>query len=657
MMTPTPGGTFSTYNHSTVASQYHVIPTFFERPHFLSTGFNDDAKEQIRQMVDIVDLVGQSINLERRGKLFLGLCPWHTDNRPSLQVDPNRQTWKCWPCNLGGDIFSFIMQREGVEFREALELLADIAGIELKKSNRPKAEPGSPDDKRTLFKAAQWAAELFHQHLLHSHEAANAREYLQSRGITSDSIKKYRVGFAPNDWEFLLRESGRTEFSPQVLHAVALLGFSEARKKYYDFFRGRVMFPIHDTRDRTVAFGGRILPQYADDKNAKYVNSPETKIFSKSDNLYGIDVAIDAIRKGGKVLVMEGYTDVIMASQYGVTNVVAVLGTAINDVHVRNLKRLADVVTLVLDGDEAGKKRANEVLEYFVKGQLDLRILTLPANLDPCDYLQERGTQDFLELTETAVDALQHKLNVELDGVDPLRDTHAANAALQSVLQTMALVANEQVTTDIAARQREQLILGRLARTFALDQDELHNQLSALRTQKQSGSAYQLPNSASVPLSTPQHPTPRPRVRLTAMETELLELLIERPDLAPGAAREIYVDDLATDPMRIIYGVYTNRVVEGLSTNFDEILLEIEDPQLKFVLVDTAENAKNKAKKVQLSPEQRLDSLVQSISKRIRDGERREFIRQLENNEVAPDQEAELLQQILDQEREDQGLT
>ena len=603
-------------------------------------------------MVDIVDLIGQSINLERRGKLFLGLCPWHTDNRPSMQVDPHRQTWKCWPCNIGGDIFSFIMQREGVDFREALELLADMAGVELKKSNRPKAEPGSPDDKRTLFKAASWATDVFHQHLVRSPNAAGARDYLQSRGITEESVRKFKIGFAPNDWEFLLKESGRTEFSAQVLHAVALLGYSQPRKKYYDFFRGRIMFPIQDTRDRTVAFGGRILPELADDKNAKYVNSPETKIFSKSDNLYGIDVAIDAIRKGGKVLVMEGYTDVIMASQYGVSNVVAVLGTAINEVHVRNLKRLADVVTLVLDGDDAGKKRANEVLEYFVKGQLDLRVLTLPESLDPCDYLQTHGTQAFLELAEKATDALQHKLNVDLEGVDPLRDIHAANAALQGVLETMALVSSEKVSTDVAARQREQLILGRLARTFSLEHDELHNQLNALRSQRRN-------NGPSLPVidSVPQHPTPRARVRLTPMETELLELLIERPDLAPGAARGIYVDDLASEAMQCIYRVYTDRVLEGLSTNFDEILLEIDDPQLKFVLVDTAENAKNKANKTQLSPEQRLDSLIQSISKRIRDGERRELFRQLENNEVSPDEEAEILQRLLDQEREDQGLT
>ena len=375
------------YNHYYQLTYQPDFLVLTETPK-LSTGFQDDAKEEIRQKVDIVDLVGQSISLERRGKLFLGRCPWHTDNRPSLQVDPNRQTWKCWPCNLGGDIFSFIMQREGVEFREALEILADIAGVELKNSNRPKAEPGSPDDKRTLFRAAGWAAELFHHHLLHSPEADTARQYLQDRGITGDSIRKYKGGYTPNDWEFLLRESRRTEFSPQVLHACALLGYSESRKKHYDFFRGRIMFPIHDTRDRTVAFGGRILPQFAGDKNAKYVNSPETKIFSKSDNLYGIDVAIDAIRKGGKVLVMEGYTDVIMASQYGLSNVVAVLGTAINEVHVRNLKRLADIVTLVLDGDDAGKKRANEVLEYFVKGQLDVRVLTLPDGLDTCDFLQ-----------------------------------------------------------------------------------------------------------------------------------------------------------------------------------------------------------------------------------------------------------------------------
>ncbi len=603
-------------------------------------------------MVDIVDLVGQSINLERRGKLFLGLCPWHTDSRPSLQVDPNRQTWKCWPCNIGGDIFSFIMQREGIEFRESLEFLADMAGVELKKSNRPQAEPGSPDDKRTLFKAADWAAECFHQYLLNSSAADVARQYLHNRGITAESIRKFKIGYAPNEWEFLLRESGRTEFSPPVLHACALLGFSQSRKKYYDFFRGRVMFPIHDTRDRTVAFGGRILPQYADEKNAKYVNSPETKIFSKSENLYGIDLAIDAIRKGGKVLVMEGYTDVIMASQYGVTNVVAVLGTAINEIHVRNLKRLADVVTLVLDGDDAGKKRATEVLEYFVKGQLDLRILTLPEGQDPCDYLQANGTEAFLQLTETANDALQHKLDVELDGVDPLRDTHAANAALQSILQTMALVSGQQVITDVAARQREQLIMGRLARTFSLEHDEIHDQLVALRNQKETPK-----NADKREGSPPQHPTPRKRIRLTPMETELLELLVERPDLAPGAAREIYVDDLASDAMKAIYAIYTNRVLEGLSTKFEDILLEIDDPQLKFVLVDNAENAKNKANKVNLSPEQRLDSLIRSISKQIRDGERREMMRKLENKEVSADEEAELLQQLIEQEREDQGLT
>ncbi len=411
------------------------------------------------------------------------------------------------------------------------------------------------------------------------------------------------------------------------------------------------MFPIHDTRDRTVAFGGRILPQFADDKNAKYVNSPETKIFSKSDNLYGIDVAIDAIRKGGKVLVMEGYTDVIMASQYGISNVVAVLGTAINEIHVRNLKRLADVVTLVLDGDDAGKKRANEVLEYFVKGQLDLRVLTLPEGLDPCDYLQTNGTEAFLDLTGKAADALQHKLDVELANVDPLRDIHAANAALQSILKTMALVSADQVATDIATRQREQLILGRLSRTFSLELSEIHDQLVAVRHQTHS-------NPTTSPINgLPQHPAPRQRVRLTPMETELLELLTERPDLASGAAREIYVDDLASGAMKYIYGIYTNRVLEGLSTNFEDILLEIDDPQLKFVLVDAAENAKNKASKSQLTPEQRLDSLISTISKQIRDGERRELMRKIENREVSADEEADLLQQLIDQEREDQGLT
>ena len=611
--------------------------------------FNDDAKEQVRRMTDIVDLTGQSIHLQKQGRIYVGLCPWHNDERPSLQVDPQRQTWKCWVCDIGGDIFSFVMQREGVEFRAALELLAEAAGIELGGRPRQKAEAGSPEDKLTLYAAAKWAENLFHQYLLEHQDAATARDYLKERGFNRDSIATYAVGFAPMGWSFLSSQVHQSPYSAEVFKAIALLGYNSERENYYDFFRGRVMFPIHDTQQRTVAFGGRILPAFADDRSAKYVNSPETLIFSKSEQLYGIDVSIDVIRKDGKAIVMEGYTDVIMAHQHGVQNVVAVLGTAINDIHVQHLKRLAQEVTLVLDGDVAGKKRANEVLEHFIKGNLDLRILTLPDGLDPFDYIQQFGANGFFTLLESSVDALQHKVNIELDGINPATDTHRASTAIQNILMTMAFVPREQSISDTEYRRREQLILGRLARLFALPDDDLRQQLNSIRRQGKA-EQYNRPNVSEAAVSAKPD-------KLTTTETELLELLVVHPELAPGAVRSIDPSHFHSKNLRDIFGVISEAVNQGEELTFAHILLKIDDPTLKFVLVAAEETAKNKASMVQLSPVERLETLTKGFEQFTREGEHREKLQKLQSQDVPADEQVELLQQLLEEERENQGLS
>jgi len=611
--------------------------------------FNDDAKEQVRQLTDIVDLTGQSIHLQKRGRIYVGLCPWHDDERPSMQVDPQRQTWKCWVCDIGGDIFSFVMQREGVDFREALELLAEAAGVQLSGPRRDNIAPGSPNDKKTLYAAAAWAKNIFHQYLLHHADAQIARDYFSQRGITHESLTRYQVGFAPNRWDFLSNQIADSPYSYEVLKAVALQGHNADRNSYYDFFRGRVIFPIHDTQNRTVAFGGRILPQFADERAAKYVNSPETLIFSKSEQLYGIDISLDAIRKGGKALVMEGYTDVIVANQYGVANVVAVLGTAINDIHVQHLKRIAQEVTLVLDGDDAGRRRANEVLEHFVKGHLDLRILTLPDGLDPCDYLQNRGTEAFFELIETSVDALQHKVNIELAGINPAVDTHKSAMAIRNILSTLAMVPRDQTISDVEYRRREQLILGRLGRAFSLPADDLRQQLSTIRRNGGSQNA----------IATADKPTPvssRPDV-LDATEAEILELLVSHPELTPGAIRGFDPYMFRSANLQYIFEFLAEYVNQGDEISFDQLLLKIEDPTIKFVLVQAEENAKNKESTVQLTPTARLESLIAKFQREIRDGEERETIRKLRSNEVNDDEEMRLLQHLLEQQRLDRGLS
>ncbi|HVC95291.1 MAG TPA: DNA primase, partial [Pirellulales bacterium] len=340
----------------------------------------DSTKEQVKRSIDIVDLVGEYIPLRREGRNYKGLCPWHDDSRPSLHVNPDRQTFHCFVCHIGGDIFSFIEKREGVSFKEALAMLAERAGVKM--SSSAGRTTGEPDQKQMLYQAAAWAEQQFHECLMRSDEGDVARRYLASRGITDDSARRYHLGFAPNQWDWLQKRARDTRFTPPLLHKIGLVKERQQGQGYYDFFRGRVMFSIRDVQGRPVGTGGRLLPDLGTE-GAKYINTTETPLFSKSNLLYGLDVAKDAISKGRAATVMEGYTDCIIAQQCGLDNAVAVLGTALGERHIRLLRRFADRIDLVLDGDEAGRKRTDEILELFVAEQVDMRILTLPDDLDP----------------------------------------------------------------------------------------------------------------------------------------------------------------------------------------------------------------------------------------------------------------------------------
>ncbi len=404
-----------------------------------------DAKEQIRQAIDIVDLVGSVVQLRRQGRNYVGLCPWHDDSRPSLQVNPERQSFKCWVCDIGGDIFSFIMKTEGVEFPEAMAMLADRAGVTLQQPSRPEspepsassAGPAAPD-KRTLYEAMAWAQRQYHDCLLGAAEAEPARKYLQDRGITAASIEQFNLGFSPTEPAWIFQRAGGTPAQARVLETIGVLARSAGGGGLYDRFKGRVLFAIRDVQGRPVGMGGRVLPGLSDSP-AKYVNSPETPLFAKSHLLYGLDLARETIRKSHTALVMEGYTDCIVAHQYGFTDAVAVLGTALGEAHVRILKRFADRIVLVLDGDEAGRRRANEVLELFVAQQVDLRILTLPDELDPCEFLQERGADAFRRLLETeTVDALDHAIRTATGGIDLGHDIHGSSEALARLVAIVA---------------------------------------------------------------------------------------------------------------------------------------------------------------------------------------------------------------------------
>jgi DNA primase len=609
-----------------------------------------DDKERVRQAIDIVDLVGSYLQLRREGRGYKALCPWHDDSRPSLQINPDRQSFKCWVCNVGGDVFSFIMKMENVEFPEALAMLADRAGIQLTpyRASGSGAAGGSgvtgnADDKRTLYQAAAWAEQVFHECLLKSPESEPARKYLRDRGIDAESVRRFHLGFAPDRWDWLIQQSLKSNISAKVLERIGLLVRKDGGG-HYDRFKGRVLFSIRDTQARPIAVGGRILPEAAATNPAKYINSPESPLFSKSNMLYGLDLARDSITKSRIAIVMEGYTDCIVARQFGFENVLAVLGTALGDRHIRLLRRFADTIVLVLDGDEAGQKRTSEILSLFVAEQVDLRIVTLPDELDPCDFLLAHGAEAFRAHLDAAVDGLEHAFRIETRGLDIEKQPHEASQALDRMLQTIAKAPRLRADTTAELKVRESQILARLAREFDVEEKVLRERISDLR-------GKQRPAKSSPPAA---DQSAAPLESLNIWDQELLEILLLEPESVRAVAEVIRAEHLASEACRRIFATCCSLSAAGVTPSFDRLLLEFDEPQYKNLLVELDEKGQAKGTHdVAL----RLRELLDGFRRRDGDRQLRAQTRALQERKFDAVEELTMLQQLIDQERRRQGIS
>ncbi len=310
--------------------------------------------ERIKQKLDIVEEIGAVVSLKKSGKAFKGLCPFHGERTPSFYVFPDKQDWHCFGCGERGDIITFVQKQQSLDFREALELLAERAGIPLESGSRPEsAEEAAETSARKRMRALNEAAAIwFHHQLLQSTSAQYCRSYLDSRGVSNDSIAQWRLGYAP-DGDALTQYLLSVGYSEKELVEVGLAREREASRGggIYGYFRNRLIFPIRDVRGQTIAFGARAL----DGSNIKYLNTPQTLLFDKSATLYGLDLARDAIRRGNRIVIVEGYMDAVVTHQYGTRNVVACIGSAITEKHIRQIKKLTRRVTLALDPDAAGE--------------------------------------------------------------------------------------------------------------------------------------------------------------------------------------------------------------------------------------------------------------------------------------------------------------
>lgn len=560
----------------------------------MALGFPSDFKELVRSRTDLVELIGESVALEpeRGGRGFKGLCPFHDDHNPSLTVSPERQSYKCWSCGEGGDCYSFVMKTQALEFPAAVRLLAELAGIEIPREHTGGNGQGG-DRKKRLLTIMEWAENEFHRFLLDARAGGRARDYLAGRGFSAEMISTFRLGFHPNDWNWLLgRTGGRFQAAEMV--AAGLMGERPDGSGYYDNFTDRVLFPIRDPQGRAVAFGGRILPDCDRADAAKYWNGPDTQLFSKSSLLYGFDVAREAIRRSKTAVVVEGYTDCITLHQHGLGNVVATLGTALTDLHVSLLKRFARKVVLLYDGDEAGQRAAERALAMFLAQKVDLRILTLPPGIDPTDYIASHGADALREQVENAVEAWDHKLQLSIkqNGLDSI---DGRDRVLSEMLELMSVV--PQLTGDA----REDILLHRLAREVGASEQKVR-QMRRQATAKKSRRGQHMPEfQEPADLDTNAGPLTELQNNHERQEFELLEIIFSVPETIETIRREVDLADFTQQHLRTLLQVCFDLGEQGVEPSYERVTSALEDMNLKRLALWIDEEARNKgvAKKLE----------------------------------------------------------
>jgi len=340
---------------------------------------------RINDTADIVDVVSKYVDLKKRGRNFFGLCPFHNEKTPSFSVAPDKGIYHCFGCGNGGNAVNFIMEYEKISFVDAIQELGGQFGIEVEFSGDNK----SNEFFHELYEIHNLAADLYHKTLF-SDKGEKAKKYLLDRGIDEKLIKLFKIGFAPKNSTFLLESIKTKQYKKDVIKKSGLFGFADS--KIYDRFRSRIMFPISNTSNKVIAFGGRV---FGVDDPAKYMNSPETPLYHKSEVFYGLNLSRDMIRKENYAILVEGYTDVIQLFQAGIKNVIAVSGTAFTDQHVNQIRRLTSKAFLAYDGDSAGANATLRAGYSLLKGGVEPKIIEIPDNLDPDDWVKNEGSSVF----------------------------------------------------------------------------------------------------------------------------------------------------------------------------------------------------------------------------------------------------------------------
>jgi DNA primase len=541
---------------------------------------NDDwdaLKQRVKEASDIVDVVGGYVPLQPRHGTFKGLCPFHDDHNASFDVDPRRQRYRCWACSKIGDVFSFVMEHERVDFREALELLARRAGISLEKVSKKQSGP----DRGAMLDVLRWAQEQFARNLLDDPGAEPARAYLTERGLAWETVEAWGLGYAPNSFEWLTARGVNEGRAPDLMEAVGLVARKTEGRGCYDRFRDRVIFPIRDPRGHVVGFGGRVLPSQAEQTGPKYYNTSETPVFSKKTLLYGLDQAQKEAAKTGTLAIVEGYMDVLMAHQHGIRNVVAPMGTALTADHLRKLRGLAQKIVLVFDADKGGSTGVDRALELFVGQKIDLRIGVPPEGLDPCDVLVKHGPDSMAKILDGAVDVFEFKLKQVWPKAGNLEQKRVA---LDKMLTVLA------AAPELGGAKMEMMV-NRVATMLVVKEETLWKQLRELHRDRQARSRQQTARmeaaaATEVEQPEPEEAEPEPEHIVSGSgpaashERELIEVLLAEPNLVCRAMQEIPADTIEHPGLRRVLVALYGLQAGGRTPDLDRLREQLDNEKL-----------------------------------------------------------------------------
>lgn len=539
----------------------------------VTSRYRDDLVDRVRESNDILSVVSEYVQLKKVGGRYVGLCPFHTERTPSFTVSPDKQLFYCFGCHVGGNVFTFIMKLEGLTFREAVRRLGERAGIDVSSSPETPGEREAREKRERTYRLNELAMKYYRKVLEKSQAAAVAREYLASRSVGPEAQETFGIGYAPPASNGLMTAMGRSGVPPHLLVEAGLAGvdMSGPKQRYYDRFRNRVVFPIVNVYGRVVGFGGRALG----DSMPKYLNSPESPVFNKRTNLYGLNLAADRIRLDGTAVVVEGYLDVVAAHQAGLANAVATLGTALTAEQARLISRYAQRVVMCYDADRAGSAATERGVGMTSGVGLEVRVAMLPEGHDPDSLVREYGGDALKKAIEQAVPYARYRIERAIAATD-MSSLQSRLSAVEAVVEVVADVAGE---VERAEYVRE--LAGRLGvdpSALYADVRKAAGKTSAARLGKRDGPSLSTQPEA---LAAPSDPVWGSKAYLE-VERTLIRLAAESSANRSRIREEIGPNGFRVEANRVLFDMMSRRDREGKSVSHAELVDECPEQILGY---------------------------------------------------------------------------